>query len=104
MATYIDTRNGGYYLAGTRISLDSVVHEFQRGSSPESILRSFPLIGKLELVYGAITYYLAHKEKIDAHLLKQDKLWSRRRREQSLPAGLKKRIEQARRGVSAERR
>ena len=27
---YIEERNGGYYVAGTRISLDSVVYGFTR--------------------------------------------------------------------------
>jgi len=35
---YIEQRNGGYYVAGTRISLDSVVYAFNRGESPEQIL------------------------------------------------------------------
>jgi uncharacterized protein (DUF433 family) len=59
MRDYVERRDGGYYLTDTRIGLDSIVHAFKRGSSPESILRSFPLIGSLEAVYGALTYYLA---------------------------------------------
>ncbi len=31
---YIEQRHGGYYVAGTRISLDSVVHSFNEGQSP----------------------------------------------------------------------
>ena len=38
---YIEIRNGGYYVAGTRISLDSVVYLFRDGESPEGILRGF---------------------------------------------------------------
>ncbi len=34
---YVEQRNGGYYVAGTRISLDSVVYAFNRGDSPERI-------------------------------------------------------------------
>jgi hypothetical protein len=36
---YIEERNGGYYIAGTRISLDSVVYSVERGNSPEGIQR-----------------------------------------------------------------
>ena len=39
---YIEQHNGGYYIAGTRISLDSVVYSFQRGNSPDAIYRSTP--------------------------------------------------------------
>ena len=31
---YIEQRYGGYYVAGTRISLDSVVYSFNEGQSP----------------------------------------------------------------------
>ena len=58
MIEYVEKRNGGFYLAGSRVSLDSVVISFQQGASPESILRSFPAIGSLERVYGAVTFYL----------------------------------------------
>ncbi len=74
MEEYIERRDGGYYIAATRISLDSVVHPFKNGASPESILRSFPLIGSLEKVYGALTYYLANKEAVEAYLDDQERL------------------------------
>ena len=38
---YIEQRNGGYYVAGTRISLDSVVYSFNDGQSPEAIQEDF---------------------------------------------------------------
>ena len=49
---YIEQRNGGYYVTGTRISLDSVVCAFNRGESPEQILESYPLLGALARAYG----------------------------------------------------
>ena len=65
---YIEQRDGGYYVAGTRISLDSVVYAFNRGDSPERILEEFPLLDKLSRVYGAIAFYLDHKAEIDKYL------------------------------------
>ena len=64
---YIERRQGGYYLIGSRVSLDSVVYEFLKGETPEGILQSFPSLS-LEQVYGGITYYLAHRAEIDACL------------------------------------
>jgi uncharacterized protein (DUF433 family) len=64
---YIEKRDAGYWLEGTRISLDSVVYAFLNGESPESITQDFPLLS-LEQVYGAITFYLANREDIDAYL------------------------------------
>jgi uncharacterized protein (DUF433 family) len=65
--TYVEHRDGGYYVAGERVSLDSLVYAFHRGASPETIRRSFPVL-TLEQVYGAITFYLAHEQEIDAYL------------------------------------
>ena len=70
--TYVEQRDGGYYVAGERVSLDSLVYAFRRGASPESIRRSFPVL-TLEQVYGAITFYLAHREEIDRYLEAQEK-------------------------------
>jgi uncharacterized protein (DUF433 family) len=64
---YVELQDGAYRIAGTRVSLDTVVYEFQQGSSPEYIQESFPVL-TLEQVYGAITYYLANKEKIDKYI------------------------------------
>ena len=65
---YVERHEGAYRIAGTRVSLDSVVYAFRRGASPESIQRSFPAL-TLEQIYGAITFYLAHREEVDQYLL-----------------------------------
>jgi uncharacterized protein (DUF433 family) len=64
---YIEERNGGYYIAGTRISLDSIVYSFERGNSPESIQKDFPLL-RLPHIYGAIAFYLDHQGSVRAYL------------------------------------
>ena len=65
--TYVENHAGTYRVAGTRISLDSVVYAFRDGQTPEGIVRSFPLLS-LEQAYGAIAYYLANREQVDAYL------------------------------------
>ncbi|MGD9563327.1 MAG: DUF433 domain-containing protein [Pyrinomonadaceae bacterium] len=64
---YVEKRGGGYYVAGTRVSLDSVVYSFREGTSPEFIRQSFPVL-TLEEVYGAIAFYLHNQKKIDRYL------------------------------------
>jgi uncharacterized protein (DUF433 family) len=66
-AEYVEERNGGYYVKGTRVSLDSLVYSFKDGESPETIRQNFPSL-KLEQVYGAIAFYLAHEAEIDANI------------------------------------
>ncbi len=34
---YVEQRDGGYFIKGARVSLDSVVYAFLRGESPEGI-------------------------------------------------------------------
>src|SRR5580692_4019822 len=97
MATeYVELRNGNYYIAGTRISLDSIVHAFRRGESPETICQNFELLS-LEEVYGAVVYYLANQAEIDAYLVRQGEKWAEgRRNADPLPANLRERLMQAR--------
>jgi len=64
---YVEQRDGGYYVSGTRVSLDSVVYAFLRGESPEGIVESFPAL-RLEQASGAVAFYLAHQQTIDAYL------------------------------------
>ncbi len=49
--TTIETRDGVYWVAGSRVSLDSVVYEFLDGQTAESIAQSFPTLS-LEQVYS----------------------------------------------------
>ena len=65
---YVEQRNGGYYLAGVRISLDSIVYSFNEGQSPEAIQEDFPLLKRAQ-IYGAITFYLDHQAEIDQYLV-----------------------------------
>src|SRR5438874_12781686 len=69
---YVDKRDAGYWVAGTQVSLDSIVLAFLDGLSPETIVvECFPVL-TLEQVYGAITYYLAHRADIDRYLQQAD--------------------------------
>lgn len=101
---YVERRDGGYYVAGTRVSLDSVVHAFLQGESPESIVECFPSL-LLEQVYGAITFYLANQRTVDAYLerekahFEQEREMCRRKR----PA-FYARLERARHSTSSSRR
>ena len=93
---YIEQRDGNYYVARTRISLDSIVHAFRRGEAPETICQNFELLG-LEEVYGAIAYYLANQADIDVYMIRQNEKWAEgRRNAEPLPANLRERLMRAR--------
>ncbi len=67
MDKYIEKREDGYWIKGTRVSLDSIVYSFLNGQTAESIAQSFPILS-LEQVYGSIAFYLANRKEIDAYL------------------------------------
>ena len=93
---YIQERDGNCYVAGTRISSDSIVHAFRRGESPETICQNFDVL-RLEEVYGAIAYYLANRTEIDAYLVRQNEKWAEgRRNAEPLPPNLRERLMRAR--------
>jgi len=75
---YVEKRDEGFWIAGKRISLDSIVYAFRRGQSPESIRRSFPLLN-LEEIYGAIAFYLANQKEIDEYLSQEEKEFEKTR-------------------------
>lgn len=64
---YIEERDGGLYLAGSRVSLDSVVIHFQEGASPERIVQSFPTLTRSQ-VYGAIALYLENEQAVNEYI------------------------------------
>ena len=100
---YVEKRNGGYYIAGTRVSLDSIVYEFRNGASPESIAQSFPTL-RLEEVYGGITFYLANQDDIDSYLTESEKEYASQVEEaKKRDPQLYKRLEQIRQKLAAKR-
>lgn len=78
---YVERHESGYRVAGSRVSLDSIVYAFWNGESPETIAQSFPVLS-LEQVYGAITFYLHHRHEVDVHL-KRARADAERQREES---------------------
>jgi uncharacterized protein (DUF433 family) len=102
--TYVEERDGGYYITGTRIALASIVHAFQDGESPEGILRSFPMAGPLVRIYGAITFYLENRENVEAYLRDQDRRWETLRQERAKSGdSLMERLRQAKEHASQTR-
>ena len=65
---YVSVVDNVYRIAGTRVSLDSIVYDYLSGLSPETITDNFDSLS-LEQVYGAITFYLSHREEVDRHLM-----------------------------------
>ncbi len=101
---YVELHKGGYYVAGTRIGLDVVVHAFRRGRTAEAILDSYPSIGSLAKVYGAIAFVLDHPTEIDAYLRDQDRTFEEIKAQYPMSPEMMERLERTRQEPSAKRR
>ena len=97
---YVEVREGGYYLAGTRIGLDVLVHSFRLGRSPEAVLQGHPSIGSLAKVYGAIAFILENPAVVEAYLRDQEALWDELRETHPLPPDARERFRRAREEVT----
>jgi uncharacterized protein (DUF433 family) len=84
---------GVYRVAGTRVTLDMIVHAFNRGATAEEIVLDFSAV-QLPDVYQVIGYYLKHaaefaeyfeqRQRDEQDLLASHEDWS--------PRGLRERL------------
>ena len=92
---FVERRGDGYYAAGTRVSMASVIHHFRLGASPETILQKFPALGALSTVYGAVAFYLDNQAMLDAWLTSQQQKWKEfEASADALPGGLMQAVNQ----------
>jgi uncharacterized protein (DUF433 family) len=54
-------------VAGTRVSLDSVIYAFNEGATPEEIVQDFPTLD-LVGVYAVVSYYLQNRAEVEQYL------------------------------------
>jgi len=54
-------------VAGTRVTLDTVVNAFHDGLTAEEVVEQYPSL-ELGAVYAVIGYYLRHQAEVDAYL------------------------------------
>ena|SRR5712691_8368019 len=98
---YVEVRNGGYYVAGTRIGLDVVAHAFRNGRSAEAIFDAYPSIGSLAKVYGSITFILEHPAEVEAYLKDQERIFEEFKAQHPMPADMIERFERVKNERSA---
>ena len=76
----VRTPQGVWRIAGTRVSLESLIYSFLDGATPEEVCQDFSSLS-LAQVYGVIAYYLQHREKVDAYLKTQQQTAERLQQE-----------------------
>ena len=84
--------NGVIKVAGSRVTLDTVISAFTRGATAEEIAQQYPSI-TLADTYATISYYLQRQEEVEKYLEK------RRKRAKTIREQNEKRFDQ--RGIRA---
>lgn len=95
--------DGAFRVTGTRVTLDSIVHEFKEGATPEQIQEDFPSVA-LSDIYTVVAYYLQHPRAVEEYLREQAQAANEVRREvesQQDNRGLRERLRQRRARATA---
>lgn len=72
-AVALRTDKAGVLRVGkSRVTLDTVIFQFNEGASPEEIVLRYPSL-KLVDVYSVVTYYLSHRPELDAYLQERER-------------------------------
>lgn len=72
-ATPIEKGSDGVVrVAKTRVTLDTVVAAFLEGCIPEEIGEQYPSL-QLSDIYWVISYYLRHRDEVDAYLAERQR-------------------------------
>lgn len=58
---------GALRVGDSRVSLDTVVNEYENGADPEGIVNAYPTL-RLADVYAVIAYYLRHQDEVQGYL------------------------------------
>ena len=61
---FVERREAGFYLIGSRVPIDRIVSEYHNGEDPGAIQSHYPTLS-LEQVNGAIAFYLNHKDEVE---------------------------------------
>lgn len=81
-------------VAGTRVTLETIVDAFETGATAEEIAQQYPTVPLVD-VYSVITYYLRHKAEVDAYRKEREALAARVQEEaerQFPPSGIRERL------------
>jgi uncharacterized protein (DUF433 family) len=63
--------DGTFRITGSRVTLESIIHQFKSGATPEQIQDDFPSL-QLRDIYSVVAYYLQRRQEVDEYLRQQD--------------------------------
>jgi len=99
---FVERRDSGFYLVGSRVPIDRIVREYRDGEQPEAIRSHYPTLS-LEQVNGAIAFYLGHKDEVEKVMAEREHVENDFRKSHPAPPHLKEKLERARQQLLARR-
>ena len=99
---FVEWREGSLYLAGSRVPLAHVAREFQAGESPEAIRSHYPALS-LEAVYGAIAFYLGHRDEVEDDMAERKRVEEEFSNAHPAPRELKEKLDHGRQQLLSRR-
>ncbi|MGO8764622.1 MAG: DUF433 domain-containing protein [Limisphaerales bacterium] len=72
--------DGVWRVTGSRVTLDSIVHQFKNGATAEQIQEDFPSV-TLRDIYSVIAHYLQQTGAVEDYLREQTRATDEARRE-----------------------
>jgi uncharacterized protein (DUF433 family) len=64
-------KSGTPHIAGTGVTVRTIVRYYKLGMSPEEIAAEYPHLS-LAQVYGALAYYHANRDEMDEHMAAEE--------------------------------
>jgi uncharacterized protein (DUF433 family) len=78
---HVQERDGDYFVGSTRVTLGSAIATWQQsGERPERVTEAFPSVSLAD-AYGAIAFYLDHRQELDQFFAEQLREFERLRSE-----------------------
>ena len=99
---FVERREGSLYVAGSRVPLAHIAQEFQSGESPEAIRSHYPTLS-LEAVYGAIAFYLGHRDEVESDMAERKRVEEEFTNSHPAPRELKEKLDHARQQLLTRR-
>jgi uncharacterized protein (DUF433 family) len=99
---FVEYRESGFYLVGSRVPIDRIVREYCDGEQPEAIRSHYPTLS-LDQVNGAISFYLDHKDEVEKVMAEREHVEDEFSKTHPAPPKLKAKLERARQQLLARR-
>lgn len=87
-------QDGAIRVAGTRVTLDTMVTAFQEGATAEEIAQQYPSLS-LGDIYATIGYFLRHRNQVQEYVQARQEAAQRVRNENEArfnPSGIRERL------------